>query len=328
MPARRILACLAALLASALAAAPAYAQSFPARPIKIIVGFGAGGSADTILRLYSQKMSEVLGQPVLIENRPGAYQLNAIRAVQAAPADGYTLFGATGSALVQLPALRNDLPYDPIKDFAHLGIAAYLPAVIFTSMELPVRTVSDMVAYAAANPGKLNYGSAGVGTAGQLHVEALFTITGMTMTHIPYKADVDVIREVMAGTVQLGIMPTVNATQFVRSGKIRALAVTTANRLPFLPDVPSLTESSIRNLADLEPHTFIAIVGPSAMPAAAAAKLNETINKVSQMPDVVTRVRDNMYSQPGVITPAEFRAFIERELVKWRTNVKGVKLGD
>lgn len=313
--------------ASMLLALPGYAQNFPSRPIRILVGLGAGGTADSIARLYGQKMSEVLGTPVIVDNRPGANQLTAIRALMAAPTDGYTLYAATASALVQNPAMRKGLGYDPLKDFTLIGMATTNPGVIFVSNALPVHNIGELVGYARAHPGKLNYGSAGLGTTGHLAGEALMRATGMQMTHIPYKADADVIREVMAGTLQLGIMPTLNSVQAVKAGKIRAISVTTVHRLPFLPDVPGLSEAAgLGDLATLDPHTFITIVGPAGLPGAVVSRLNDAINKVSAMPEVVSRVRDGFYAEPATSTPESFRTFVEKQLVVWQELGKVVKV--
>jgi tripartite-type tricarboxylate transporter receptor subunit TctC len=307
-------------------ALPAAAQQFPSRTIRIILGFGPGGTTDAISRLYAQKMSEILNTSVIVDNKPGGNQMTAIRALQLAPADGHTLYAGTGSSLIQNPALRKDLDYDPLKDFTLIGIAAYNPGVIFIDPKLPIRSIGELVAYAKANPGKLNYGSAGVGSAAHLAAEAFMSITGAKMSHIPYKSDVDVIRETMAGNVQMGIFTTVNTVPFITSGKIRALAVTTPQRLPFLPDVPSVTETDVKRLTDLEPHTFISFVGPAGMPPAIAARLNEVVNKISAMPDVASRVRETFYSEPATITPSEFRQFIEKEIAKWKVVGQTVKL--
>lgn len=313
---------------AALLALPALAQNFPSRPIKIIVAFGAGGTADTVARLYGQKMSELLNTPVIIDNRPGANQITAIRALMSSPPDGYTLYAATGSSLVQNPALRSNLPYDPIKDFTLVGMAVNNPGVIFVSPNLPVHNLKELVAYGAANPGKLNYGSAGLGTAGHLAAEALMASTGLKMTHIPYKADAEVIREVVAGNVHVGIMTTLNTVAAVKAGQIRAIAVTTEKRLPYLPDVQALPEAGLKNLNALIPHTFISIVGPAGMQPAVVAKLNEAINKVSAMPDVIDRVRNVMNAEPETSTPASFRQFVDAQLVTWREIGKTVKLPD
>jgi tripartite-type tricarboxylate transporter receptor subunit TctC len=319
----------AALLgAAALLALPALAQNFPSRPIKIIVAFGPGGTADTISRLYGQKMSDLLGTPVVIENKPGANQITAIRALMAAPPDGYTLYAATGSSLIQNPALRQGLPYDPLKDFTLVGMGVTNPGVIFVSPTLPIRNIKDLVAYGKAHPGKLNYGSAGLGTAGHLAAEALMSATGLKMTHIPYKADSEVIRETMAGNVHVGIFTTLNTVQAVKSGQIRAIAVTSEKRLPYLPDVEALPEAGMKNLTALDPHTFISFVGPAGMPPAVVAKLNEAINKVSSTPEVADRVRNTLHAEPGTLTPAAFRQFVEAQLAVWRDIGKTVKLPD
>lgn len=314
--------------AAGVVALPALAEDFPSRPIKIIVAFAPGGSSDTLSRLYGQKMSEILKTPVIIENRPGANQVTAIRAVMAAPPDGYTLYAATGSALTQNPALRPGLPYDPLKDFTYVGLAVTNPGVIFVSNDLPIRTISELFAYAKANPGKLNYGSAGLGTAGHLAAEALMSAGNIKMTHIPYKSDSEVIRETMSGSVHLGIFTTLNTVQPIKAGRIRGISVTTPKRLSYLPDVPGLSEAGLGNLDALDPHTFAAFVGPSGMPPAIVAKLNDAINKTSESPDVATRVRESLNAEPVTSTPASFRQFVEKQLALWRELGKTVKLSE
>jgi len=263
---------------------------------------------------------------VIIDNRPGANQITAIRALMSSPPDGYTLYAATGSSLVQNPALRPGLPYDPLKDFTLIGMAVTNPGVIFVSPALPVHTIKELVAYDAANPGKLNYGSAGLGPAGHLAAEALMSATGLKMTHVPYKSDADVIREVMGGNVHVGIMTTLNTVQAVKAGNIRAIAVTTEKRLPYLPDVQSLPEVGMKNLNALDPHTFISFVGPAGMAPEVVAKLNDAINKTSAMPDFADRVRSTLNAEPATSTPASFRKFVEANLATWREIGKTVKL--
>jgi tripartite-type tricarboxylate transporter receptor subunit TctC len=316
----------AALVVTLGLSLPAGAQQFPSRPIKIIVAFGPGGTTDLVARLYGQKMSELLNTPVIVENKPGGNQLTAIRFIQNSPPDGYTLYLGTGSSLVQNPALRKELPYDPLKDFTLVGLAVTNPGVVYVNPELPVHSIDELVAYSAAHPGKLNYGSAGFGTAGHLGIEALMSVTGMKLTHVPYKSDADAIREAMVGTVQVGMMPTLNAVPFIKAGKIRAIAVTTLQRVPDLPDVPSLSEGGIKGLTALDPHTFEAFVGPAGIPPGIVTTLNEAINKISAMPDVVIRVRDNLHSEPATSTPASFREFLEKEIAKWKELGKTVTL--
>ncbi|MDO9437248.1 tripartite tricarboxylate transporter substrate binding protein [Hydrogenophaga sp.] len=314
--------------AATVAALPAFSQAFPSRPIKIIVAFAPGGSSDTLSRLYGQKMSEILNTPVIIENRPGANQVTAIRALMASPPDGYTLYAATGSALTQNPALRKDLPYDPLKDFSYIGMAATNPGVIFVSNDLPVHSLPELFAYAKANPGKLNYGSAGLGTAGHLAAEALMSAGNFKMTHIPYKNDAEVIRETMSGSVHLGIFTTLNTVQPIKAGRIRGISVTTPKRLSYLPEVPGLSESKLGGLEAMDPHTFAAFVGPAGMPQDVVAKLNDAINKASQSPDVAARVRETLNAEPVTSTPASFRQSVEKQLALWRELGKTVKLSE
>jgi tripartite-type tricarboxylate transporter receptor subunit TctC len=318
----------AALLACAttLAFAASAADPYPARPVKLIVAFGAGGSGDQVARLYGQKMSEILGQPIVVENKPGAQQMVAIRSLQASAPDGYTLYLGTGSSMAQNPALRKDLGYDPRKDFAIVGMLGTVTGVVFCDPKLPVKNMKEFVAYAKANPGKLNYGSAGIGTAGHLAGELLASATGIRMAHIAYKSDADVIREVMAGTVQLGIMTTVNTVQHVKAGNIRGLAVTTSKRLPYLPEVESLSETGIKGMADLEPHTFYTLVGPAGMPAPVVERLVAAIDKASADPDVATRMRTMFYAEPMTGTPATTRAFLDKEFAKWAALSSSIKV--
>lgn len=314
---------------AAAVSAGAHAQAdFPSRPIKVIVGFGAGGAADTVARLYGQKMAEVLNTPVVIENKPGGNQMTAIRALQAASPDGYTLYAATKSSLTQNPALRKDLGYDPLRDFSLIGLAATVPGLMFVNTDLPVRSIEDLVAYAKTRPGKLNYASAGVGSADHLATEALMSITGISMTHIPYKSGADEIRETIAGNVQFVITPMVNAVPFVKSGKIRPLAVTATQRAPQLPQVPSVTEAGIQGLSQLQPHTFIALVGPAGMAPPIVERLNAAINKVSAMPDVGALLRDAHGAEPATSTPASFRQLVEADIGRWKDFGKSVKLTD
>ena len=324
----RMAAMLAILGLAATATVGAFAQDYPSKPIKIVLGFGPGGIGDLVARLYAQKMSELLKAPVIVDNRPGGNQMTAIRALQNSAADGYTLYLATGSSLVQNPGLRKDLGYDPLKDFTLIAMVDTVPGVIITNPRLPVRSVSELIAYAKVNAGKLNYASAGSGSAAHLAAEVVLGATGVTMAHIPYKSDADMVREVTAGTVQLGIMGAANVAPAIKAGNVRGLAVTTPHRLPELPDVPTLAETGINALAELEPYTLHALVGPAGMPGPIVVRLNETINKISAMPDVESRMRKTLMLEPAASTPESLRAFVEKEVTKWAALGKRVKIND
>ena len=312
--------------AAAMLGKASYAQQLVSRPIRILVGFGAGGGADTIARLYALKMQEVLNTPVIVENKPGASQLLAIRPVLSAPADGYTLVLATGSGLAQGPGVRTDLPYDPLKDFSHVAMVATAPGVFFVNPEVPVRSMSELINYARANPGKLNYGSAGVGAANHLQMEYLTHATRVEMAHIPYKSDQDVTREVAGGSVHVGLTIAQLAIPLVAAGRLNALAVTGSERLPALPKVPSLSETGVPELKGIDSYTFYGLVGPAGMPSPVTERINDAVNKVSTMPDVVSRMRDVLFYEPATGSPAAFRQYLEKEVAKWRQVGKTIKI--
>jgi tripartite-type tricarboxylate transporter receptor subunit TctC len=311
--------------AAAMVGRLSYAQ-LSSRPIRIMVGFAAGGRADTIARLYASKLQELLGAPVIIDNKPGASQLLAITPLLSARPDGTTMVLATGSALTQGPGVRKDLPYDPLKDFTLVAMVATAPGVFFVNPEVPVRSMRELIAYAKANPGKLNYGSAGVGAANHLQMEYVKNITGIDITHIPYKSDQDVTRECVAGTVHVGLTIAQIPVPFVKVGKLNALAVTGSKRLPALPDVPNLAETGVAELKGIDNYTFYGLVGPAGMPGPLVERINEAVNKVSTMPDVVHQMRDLLFYDPVTGSPASFRQYIERELPKWRELGKTVKV--
>lgn len=324
----RSLVPLAALLAAALASSHGFAQTFPNRPIKIVIGFGAAGSTDTIGRYYAQRLSEVLKSPVLIENRASAGQLVAINALKSAAPDGHTLYIGTGSSLSQAPGVRADLPYDPLKDFTLISLVATIPGVLVVSPSLPVRTVRDLVKYSRDNPDKLNYGSSGVGSASHLQTEFMAAVTGMTMTHIPLKADVDIMREMVAGFVHLGIGPLQGVVPFIQSGRVRALVVTSAHRVKALPDVPSLPEADYKELAGIDPYTYYGLVGPIGLPRQIVTILNEATDKVTKMPEAIAHLRERMHAEWAGGGTDAFRKFLEDDIAKWRPLRGKIRMGE
>ena len=320
---------LAAVLAGAafVAGGAASAQeAYPSKPIKILVGFGAGGSGDTIARLYGKHMADVLGTAVVVENRPGARQLLAINAALEAPADGYTLFAGTKSSMIQNPALRQDIRYDPLADFSMIGLAVNFPGLLYITPGLEIDSFEGLIDYATAHPGELNFGSAGVGSADHLAGAALQSLTGIALTHIPYKADVEVIREIVAGNVDVAFSPSPNVLSFVRSGDVVPLAVTSEERLPTLPDVPTLAELEIEGLSDLGAHTFLGFFGGADMPEEIVSTLNAAVNEVSQMPDVAEIVRETHGAEPAVMTPDELREMIAGGIEQWRAIGETIEL--
>jgi tripartite-type tricarboxylate transporter receptor subunit TctC len=316
------------IAASAIAvfALAAHADTYPSRPIKLILGFAAGGTTDAIARYYAQKMGEVLGTSIVVDNKPGAGQMLAIRSTLSAAPDGYTLYMGTASALSQSPGVRKSMPYDPLKDFSMVGLVASAPGVLVVSPQLPVRNLRDLANLASAKDGKLNYGSSGVGASSHLQTEYLLKLTGIRMEHIPFKADSDIMREMTAGTIQMGIAPIQGAMGSIQAGKVRALAVTGTHRMAALPDVPSLTESDFKGLDGVDPYSYYGLLGPAGLPPDVVNKLNDAINQVSRKPDVAAHVQQRLYAEPGTGTPQAFRDYIQRDLAKWRGFARHVHL--
>lgn len=308
--------------------ASAHAQQFPSRPIRVLVGFGVGGSTDLLARYHGQKLSEVLNVQFIIENKPGANQLPAIQSLITAKPDGYTLGALTGSAFGSGPALRKDLPYDPLRHFTYIGIIATVPAIYSVNKDLPIRDLKELVSYSIANPNKLNYGSAGVGALSHLLIELLVHETGLKATHIPFKANSDIMRELMTGSIHLGLTPFDAAAPMISSGKVKPIAVTGARRQKAYPAVPSLAESGFKGLQDDDPYTMYGMVGPAGMSAPIVSALTGAMVKVSKNPEFDTFMQEKFAAEPASGTAAAFRSFAERDFEKWKGLAKVIKLPD
>lgn len=309
-----------------LLASVAHAQDFSQKPVRIIVGFAAGGLSDLIARVYAEKLQTILGTPVIVENKPGAFEQLAFQTIISAPPDGHTLgLGHVGS-LVMMPAVRKDLPYDVRTSFTMIGKLGEVYAAFSVRKDLPVNTFPEFVEYAKRNPGKLNYGSAGMGAGSHMLTEYVQQLTGISMTHIPFKGDADVARELTAGTIDFGILTVGTATPFVRNGNIKALVVTGAQRQKSLPSVPSVAEDGVvEPLKNYGVYGFYALMGPAGMQPAIVKTLNEAVAKVAAMPDVVQRLEASSLSV-ATATPAEFMQYVDKETAKWREAGKNIKL--
>jgi tripartite-type tricarboxylate transporter receptor subunit TctC len=301
------------------------AQQFPSRPIKIVVGFGAGGATDTLARFYALKLQDALGTPVIVENKPGAQELLAAQPVMSAPPDGYLLWMGTGGALAQNPGVRRDVPYDPLKNFTPVAIVSEAEAVLFVRSDVAVNSLAELVAVGKATPGKLNYGSGGIGSGNHLGMEYLSSVTGASFTHVPYKSDSEVTRDIMGGNVDIGLIIAQFAIPLVKEGKVKPIAVTGSQRLSELPNVPTIAEAGGAPLRGMGSYTFFGVMGPAGLPAPVLQRLSEAFNKVAAMPDVQQRMREFM-QRPVTATPAEFRQYLERELGKWREVGTRVKI--
>jgi len=288
------------------------AQGYPERPIRLIIPLSAGGSADIVGRLLAQKLTETLGQQIVVDNRPGAGSLIGTEIAARAPKDGYTLLLA-GSSFTSAPALRRKLPYDPIKDFAPITMASSSPGLLVVNPALPVRTVRELIELARAKPGALNYASPGNGTSPHF-AGALFKLTAnINMVHVPYKGAGPAVAGVIGGQVQLSFASMLSSITHARQGRLRAVAVTGLTRSPALPDVPTVAESGLPGFESGSWQGFFAPVGT---PAAIRSRWNREVVGIVRVPEVAAQLaRDG--SEPVGNTPEAFSKFVAHELAKW-----------
>ena len=304
-----------------LAALPAAAQTsaFPSRPIKLIVPHAPGGNSDTFGRILAQKLSEKIGQQVVVENKPGAGGTVASAMIAKSPADGYTLLVADNGTHAIAPTLYGSkLSYDVFKDFTPITLAARFPTVILLHPSVPAATPKEFVALAKSQPGKFTYSSAGTGNGSHLTLELFRAAAGgPEMVHVPYKGGAPAVQALLAGEVQLTAVSVNTALPQVQSGKVRALGVASSKRSPALPDVPTFVESGI----DFEGDSWLAIMGPAGIPAEIAAKLNQEIAATLHQPDVTERLAK--IGLEVVASPqAELSAVLQRDVPKWGKAVK------
>jgi len=309
-----------------LLAAAAQAQSFAGKPIRIVVGYAPGGGADLISRVYGEKLQELLGTAVVVENKPGAYEQLAAQPVMASPPDGHTLWLGTTGALTMGPGVRANVPYDVLKSFTHVGKIGEVEAVFLVKKDIPANTWAEFIAYARQNPGKLNYASAGVGAGNHLLTEYLMGLTNINLTHIPYKGDADVVRELAGGSADFGIATVASSVPFVKEGRIKALVVTGTQRAKALPNVPTLAEEGgVDALKSYGTYAIYALLAPAGTPPALTNALSEALKKISAMPDVVQKLeRANVRASWS--SPADLKQYLEMEVARWKEVGKKLKL--
>jgi len=312
---RRLFAALALLAA----AGSAQAQGWPAKPIRLIAPYAAGGPIDISARLLAPKLQEALGQPVVVENRPGAGgNIGADFVAKSAP-DGYTLaIGAIATHAIN-PWLFTGLPYDPIRDFRHVALIVQVPNVLVVNNELPARSVRDLVALAKERPGRLDFASGSTGSTGHLAGEMFKLMTGTYMVHIPYKGAAPAVIDLMAGRVHLMFDNLASALPNVKAGKVRALAVTTRQRSSFLPELPTLDEAGLKGF---DMTTWWGVMAPAKTPPAVVDRLSAEILKAMEQPDVKERLRAMGSEPPRIRTPEAFTAFVASELKTYGELVK------
>ena len=302
----------------------AQAQAFPSRPVKIIIGFPAGGPLDQHARLLSDRLQAVLGQPVLIDYKAGAGGTVGAQEVMKAPPDGHTLMLANTGVMVINPALYSKLPYSTTRDFVPIARTAMQPLALLVNPKLPVDDLKGFIAYAKTRPGQVNYGSAGNGGISHLVPEMFKNATGLFLVHIPYRGSAPAFTDLMAGQVQFMAESIPQAANYHKQGKVRALAVTSRERNPALPEVPTVIESGIKGF---EVVGFYGFLAPAGTPREAVDKLSDAFKQVLAMPDI----RQRMVSQgadPAFLGADDFAKFLGAELPRWADAVKksGAKL--
>jgi tripartite-type tricarboxylate transporter receptor subunit TctC len=306
------------LAAALLSAAAAFAQSFPTKPVRLIVPYPPGGGNDAIARLLAAKMPEGLGQQLIVDNRPGAgTTIGTAIAARSAP-DGYTIMMSSVATHAMAPQLYADPGYDPVKDFAPITLLATTPVMMIVSASLPYKSLQDVVNAAKAQPGKLTYASGGNGTPPHLSGVIFASQTGTQWVHIPYKGSGPALIDVMSGTITMIIDTAASATPHVRSGKMRGLAITGKQRWPDLTEVPTFAEGG---MPGYDASSWYAIHAPAGTPKEAIVVLNKELVRIVKLPDVSERLRQ-MSADPVGNTPEQFDAFVKAEIAKWGKVIK------
>jgi tripartite-type tricarboxylate transporter receptor subunit TctC len=303
--------------------AVASARDFPTKPITLVVPFSPGGATDTIGRLVGKGMGDHLGQTVVVENKPGAGTIIGASAVARSAPDGYTLLISSGTTFTVNPAVHSDLPYDPIKSFEPIGMIGRTPMVLLANPDVPVTTFKELVAAAKASPGKFTYGSYGMGTTAHFAGEMMQHMAGFKMRHVPYKGSAPAMNDLIVGQIPLAVDTLTGALPQIKAGKVRPIAVTTANRSPMAPDVPSIAESGYEAM---NADTWVAIVAPNGLPDDVQARLEKALADTLADPEISNRL-SAAGTEPATGSSADVAKQIAQELplmkeVAERANIK------
>lgn len=311
----RMLLAAVAILASLAAQA---ATTYPARPIRIIVAYTPAGTTDILARAVGQKMTEAWGQTVLVDNRPGANGNIGTEITANATPDGYTIVMGTAATHSINNTLYPKLKWDAVKNFAPISLVARVPNILVVNNSVPAKSVRELIAWGKANPGKLNHGSPGLGSTGHLSAELFKSSTGLNMTHVPYKGSAPTLADLSAGQIQVVIDNMPPYLPHVQSGKIRGLAVTTAQRSAAAPDLPTMQEAGV---AGYEAGSWFGLLAPAGSPRDVVARLSAETARILRLPDVKARL-SALGAEPVGGTPEEFAAFIRSEQAKWRQVIR------
>jgi tripartite-type tricarboxylate transporter receptor subunit TctC len=298
-------------LALAAGAGLAFAQTWPSKPLRLVAPYAAGGPIDISARLLAAKLQESLGQPVVVENRPGAGGNIGVDLIAKGPADGYNLVMSAIATLAINPSLYPGLPYDPLKDLRHVTLLVQVPNVLVVTNDLPAKNVKELVALAKQRPGKLDFGSGSSGSTGHLAGEMFKMMTGTYMVHIPYKGSAPALADMMAGRIHLMFDNLASALPSIKSEKVRALATTTLKRSAFLPELPTLDESGLKGF-DMTTWWGVSVAAKTPQPV--VERLSADILKAMDAPDFKERLRNMGSEAPAVRTPEQYTAFVSSEL--------------
>ncbi len=314
---RRWLTFAAVIACSATLPLQAQPSTWPARPIKLVVGYAAGGATDVIARMIAIKLGEQLGQPVVVDNRSGANSNVSAEIVARSPADGYTLYVYTIANTINA-SLYDKLGYDPLKDFEPIGLIAKIPNILVINEKLPIKSVADFVQFAKESPGGITFASSGSGSSIHLSGEMFKMVAKLNMLHVPYRGSAPAMNDLLGGQVQSMFDNTPSALPHVRGGRLRAIAITSAQRSPLLPDVPTLAESGFPGF---EVQSWFGLAAPAGTPRPVVDRLNAELGKVLTNPDVRQRLL-NLAATPAPGTPEQMRSFATAEVKRWYDVVK------
>jgi tripartite-type tricarboxylate transporter receptor subunit TctC len=309
------------LAATSVVASNAHAQSYPSKPIRMVVISAPGGTTDILSRALTQQMTEGFGQAVVTDNRPGGGGILSSEIVAHANPDGYTLL-YTHTSFSVLPSLHKTLPYDSIRDFQPIGRLALFPGVLIVNNKLPVKNVKDLIAMAKAQPGKLNYAAGTTGATAHLSGELLRTMTVIDIVHVPYKGTAGQLTSVISGETQFTFASLPAALPHVQAGRVRALAIGSARRSPALPDLPTVAESA---LPGFDVSAWNGLMAPRGTPRAIVDKLNREMHRIAELPDIKERA-SSQGAELAVDTPEAFAAYVKAELAKWGKLVRASQM--
>lgn len=322
---KRLFQCLAtAAMVAGSGAAAAQAGAYPSRPVTIVVPFSAGGGVDAMARVLAEKLRAVLGQSVVVDNKGGGSGMIGAQAVVKAPADGYTLLmGSAGETAINPFVFKKRMQYSPQTDLMPISLVVKVPNVVVVNPAQPYKSADELVAYAKANPGKVRYGTSGVGNPQHLSGELMARQAGIQMTHVPYRGASNQLLDVIGGNIEMTFVSLAGARQFIKDGKVRAIGITSQGKSALAPDIPAISDSTSLKGYSLE--NWFGLFAPRGTPAAVIARLNAAVVEALEDPAVSTKLKD-LGGNPSPMTPEQFSAFIQQESVKFGRIVEEAKI--